>query len=505
MINSKNIKLITSLSADEAKKHLLESESYFNLDFPKYLSFQKILSDVSKILKTKDFKEFKTDTWPAKLDKVNYSLIANKDGRFGWRPFELMHPAIYVSLVNNICEKGNWKFIVNRFKDFEKTVVSCCSLPVITNEEENDVAAQVMAWWQQVEQISIVESLQYSHLLHTDVTDCYGSLYTHSIPWALHGIEDSKREIGNKNLFGNVIDRHIQSGRYGQTNGISQGSVLMDLIAELVLGFVDELITEELSSMRDFKIIRYRDDYRIFTNNDEQGQRILKAVSDNLRTVGMRLSMAKTLVATNVVEGSIKADKKAAIDLQDLGDTNAKTLQKKLLRLHSFGLKHPNSGALRKLLAEMHKSIFKLKTKPDDLEVQVAILSDIAFNSPQTFPAIAGILSHLISLEETSKKQSLWESVQLKMSKIPNNGYLEIWLQRVTKPKSVGFDFESDEAICKIVNGGVVQLWNSEWVNNEKLTAALDSKHLVKKDPEKVSAVIKPKEIDLFGKNAFYY
>jgi hypothetical protein len=99
-------------------------------------------------------------------------------------------------------------------------------------------------------------------------------------------------------------------------------------------------------------------------------------VSDQLRSVGMRLGVAKTFINTNVVEGSIKPDKLAGIDLQDLGESNAQTLQKQLLRLHSFGRRYPNSGALRRLLGELHSKVIEKKVAPDDLTVQVAIATE---------------------------------------------------------------------------------------------------------------------------------
>jgi hypothetical protein len=52
-----------------------------------------------------------------------------------------------------------------------------------------------------------------------------------------------------------------------QTNGIPQGSVLMDFIAEMVLGYIDECLSRCLDEKMDYRIIRYRDDYRIFTNS----------------------------------------------------------------------------------------------------------------------------------------------------------------------------------------------------------------------------------------------
>ena len=64
---------------------------------------------------------------------------------------------------------------------------------------------------------------------------------------------------------------------------------MMDFIAEIVLGYVDEMIGVELGSPADVRILRYRDDYRIFSNTQERGEEVLKTVSDKLRVVGMRL------------------------------------------------------------------------------------------------------------------------------------------------------------------------------------------------------------------------
>ena len=81
--------------------------------------------------------------------------------------------------------------------------------------------------------------------LVTDITDCYGSIYTHSIPWALHTKEKAKKEKATKKLIGNIIDFLLQKMSYDQTNGIPQGSVLMDFIGEIVLGYADLELTKK--------------------------------------------------------------------------------------------------------------------------------------------------------------------------------------------------------------------------------------------------------------------
>jgi RNA-directed DNA polymerase len=498
------MKKLVELSNEEARRHFLKGSSYFNGDIPNYISFEPILTDVAAVLNGGNYAAFKSAD-PNDFPGVNYNFLANKDGKLAWRPLELIHPAIYISLVNVICDPDNWMHIKKRLSEFEGGAVDCCSAPVMSLDNQTDVAMQIRSWWQSVEQRSLIHSLEFSHVLHTDVTDCYGSLYTHSISWAIHGLEEAKKNKRNNSLLGNKIDSHIQASRYGQTNGISQGSVLMDFVAEIVLGYIDEQINSAIGKPTDFRILRYRDDYRIFANSDDRVEEILKVISDKLRSVGMRLGVSKTLLNRNVVEGSIKPDKLAGIDLQDLGDANAKTIQKQLLRLHSFGQRFPNSGALRRLVSEFHTMISKQTECPDDLEVQVAIAADIGFVSPATYPAVAGILSHLISLASTEEKSRLWMKVRKKMARVPYNGYLEIWLQRVTQPRAVGLQFASNEPICKIVNGETPDLWENGWIASNDLKNALRVSKIVVGSVSDTEEVVQPKEVELFKQNAWAY
>ena len=272
-----------------------------------------------------------------------------------------------------------------------------------------------------------------------------------------------------------------------------------------MLGFVDEQINITLGEPNDFRILRYRDDYRIFANSDDRAEEILKTISDKLWSVGMKLGVSKTYLSKNVIEGSIKQDKLAGIDLQDLGDANAKTIQKQLLRLHAFGQRFPNSGALRRLVSEFHTKLSTQTEKPDDLEVQVAIATDIAVVSPVTIPAIAAILSHLISLTSTEEKTWLWTKVRKKLARVPYNGYLEIWLQRVTQPSSVGIKFSSNEPICQIVNGESPDLWENAWIASNDLKAALDVSKIVVSSAADAQEVVTPEEVELFKQNAWAY
>lgn len=125
--------------------------------------------------------------------------------------------------------------------------------------------------------------------------------------------------------------------------------------------------------------------------------------------------------------------------------------------------------------------------------------------SPSTFPAIAGILSHLISLAPQTEKAALWSLVRRKMQRIPYNGYLEVWLQRVTIPKSIALQFDNSEPICKIVAGNKPTLWDNSWLAGIAPKNALDVGKIVVSDPSEVNELIQPEEVQLFKENASHY
>ncbi len=217
------MKNILSLTANEAKEFLLREESYFNFDLPPYFEFKNLLKSIEKEIGGKKLSDFySSKLQPQDLEEVNYKLLSNKDGKYAWRPLQLIHPAIYVNLVNLITEKNNWKKIRDRINYLLKNSrgIDCASLPVISTYYEKNKAAQIVNWSTEVEKKSIVNSLEFDYLFHSDIVDCYSAIYTHTISWALHDKNIAKKERGNKKLIGNLIDWQLQAMSNGQTNGI---------------------------------------------------------------------------------------------------------------------------------------------------------------------------------------------------------------------------------------------------------------------------------------------
>ena len=489
---------VLSLSHRHARTFFLQSSQYCDLELPPYFVFDSILRQTASVLDTKPLKSL-TKSRPSDLPGVNYRLYANKDGRYAWRPLDLIHPALYVSLVNVMTLPENWTTIGKRFEFFHSASepkVKCLSIPVLPSPPEKTKAGQISHWWEQVEQTSIQLSLDYEYLLHTDITDCYSAIYTHSLSWALHGKPHAKRNTDDASMLGNTIDRHIRDMRHGQTNGIPQGSTMMDFLAEIVLAYSDAKLADLIrsQSIDGYQILRYRDDYRIFVNNPQDGERILKCLAEVLTDLGMRLNPEKTQTSTEVIRSSMKEDK-LAYAFRRQRDLN---LEKHLLIIHDHATQHPNSGTLVNALKEYHRVISKSERPKMPLTL-ISIVVDIAYRNPRTYSVAAAILSRLIQMiSSDNDKRSVIDRIRGRFSKIPNTGYLDIWLQRISHRFSPGSEF--DEDLCKLVQQEDVQIWDNQWISSKDLLKAIDSSKIVDRVAlQKISPVVPISEIELFS------
>jgi hypothetical protein len=505
------MRTVLDLNNQDAKAFFLKKESYCSFELPEYICFETLLQVLTEELSGKIIQESTTGLKPKDIEDVNYTLLNNKDGKFAWRPFQLIHPTLYIFLVQEITKKENWKLIKARFNEFYgNDKIECHSIPVAEENDNPDKQNQIYEWWQKVEQRSLALSIEYSHLLHLDITDCYGSIYTHSIDWALHTIEAAKRrkhlkpeDKPKEKEIGQKIDDFIQMMTYGQTNGIPQGSVLMDFIAEMVLGLGDIMLTEELNKLgiTDYKIIRYRDDYRIFTNNPQLSSEIAKVLSDVLSKLNFKINPAKTHSADDVVLGSLKPDKIHWI----YNKRKTENIQQWLIQLYVLGKEYPNSGSLYR---ETKHFLDWLKAKEnsedglsiDNADVLISLLVNLAYNNPRLFTLVTASLSFLIpKIEHSEKQKALLIKIKDKFSQLPNTAYLNIWLQRITLKVNSSITYSGK--LCEKVIDNNVQIWNSDWLN-PKIKKLIDETEIIKRDViEKMDITLSNQELEQLGEN----
>lgn len=441
---------ILNLDATQAKKFFLEAKNYCNLDLPKYINFQELLEKISIKMGNNTYLQIKNDN-PENYDDINYILFNNKDGGYDWRPYQIINPVMYISLVNVITKEENWNEILERFENIESnSYIKCESIPIVESSENllNKKSSQILNWWDKIEQTSIKLALEYDYLFQTDIVNCYAEIYTHSIAWALHTKIIAKQNRNPNGLLGNIIDKHLQNMSYGQTNGIPQGSVLMDFIAEILLKYADELITNHIIQegipKENFYILRYRDDYRIFVKEVSVGREILKIITKELLGLGLKLNINKTSYSNNVILSSIKKD---------------------------------------------------------NIEVLISIVTEIIYKNPRVYVEGNAILSYLFpQIEDESKRKEIIKKVFNKLKRILNSGYFEIWFQRATL-KENELNIEFNENICKLVNNETVELWNISWISTNEIKNIFKRTKIINQDEkDNMPQKIAKEEIKIFSK-----
>ncbi|ATD65579.1 RNA-directed DNA polymerase [Neisseria weixii] len=490
---------ILKLDWDKARSFFLKHESYCNIDLPKYFSFSDLLEKISQEFIGKDLNDFcQSKSAMGKQDGVNHLIYANKDGKLSWRPFQIIHPLVYVALVHEITKEDNWGKLQTRFKKFQSNEkIKCLSIPVQSENKQSDKAQQISSWWEQVEQQSILLALEYDYIFDTDVADCYGSVYTHAIAWAVESKQVAKIERSNHSLLGNFIDKSIQNIQNQQTNGIPQGSVLMDFIAEIILGYIDRILSVTLKKqeIKNYKILRYRDDYRIFVCNPNDGEKILKYLSEIMMPFGFKLNASKTKGSQDVITQSIKKDKLAWLAIPQ---NHRISLQKQILLIRQHSINFPNSGSLNVALNKFDKKLEKARVI-NNLEQLVSIVTDIAYHNPKVIPVCCAIISKL--LNRLDDHGAMAKLVHQKLSRMPNSGFTQIWLQRMLKADLNTYLFS--EKMCDLKQ---ISLWNNKWVKESKMLDVLNNTLIFQQDEfDKLESIIPNEEIDIFNLDIFNY
>lgn len=131
------------------------------------------------------------------------------------------------------------------------------------------------------------------YTLVADISEFYPSLYTHTIPWALHGKSFAKANLGNLTLLGNQLDRLTRIGQEGQTVGIPIGPDTSLVIAELVLASADISFAAGIAGRNGF---RWMDEFEMSFTDFSSAESALAELQHVLAEFELRLNPRKTRI-----------------------------------------------------------------------------------------------------------------------------------------------------------------------------------------------------------------
>lgn len=202
-------------------------------------------------------------------------------------------PFKYYKLCQVLCD--NWPSLQKHFKD--QTIANAYRVSRIhLRKQKNSKILFEMNYkdWKtdgNPETDLLVREREVSrYLVEADISTCFPSIYTHSIPWAIAGKSEAKKHIGDDSCWYNNIDTACQEMKNGETHGLLIGPHASNLISEIILTVIDKKLTEK------YQYFRNIDDYDCYVGSYDEAQLFLKDLEDALREFDLPLNHKKTKI-----------------------------------------------------------------------------------------------------------------------------------------------------------------------------------------------------------------
>ena len=517
---------VNLLNNKNALEYFLGMDQYWTTELPEYFTFEPVLNYAKRVIGDKTLDQcLATNADPMTCVGVNLDVITNKDGRYAVRPLTLANPFLYYMLARDICSETAWKKITECFNLYSNKHITACAIPRVKVDDKPEPfknATSILNWWSSMEQRSIELSLKYRYMFMTDITNCFGQINPESISWAL-ARKDTPHETTENEALASTIRHYLRAMQEGRNIGIPQGSMLFSLIAEIILGYADMLLAQEICECQkngelpedlEYDVLRYVDDYRIFCNDSEALDKISYMLQHILERFNFRMNSSKTRTSSELITDSIKPDKAfyifntPIVSKQTYLEEDGKErkvpeydfdgFQKHLLFIYEFSRRFPNSGQLVRQLEEFSKRIetqlsVKSITKEieyidfetrevsttketierkghlwENISTMVAIAVEIAAKNLRVANNALKIASQILAdmhKEDAYKKKEIIDHIYEKLIRIPNSAFLQVWLQNITHTTD---DWSVSEVynmpLCKVVANQPVTLWNNSWL-----------------------------------------
>lgn len=282
-------------------------------------------------------------------------------------------------------------------------------------------------------------------VLRTDFSRFYHTIYTHSLPWAIHGKQRAKSDRSS-NLFGNLLDGRVRNTQDQQTIGLPVGPDTSFILAEVIGARIDQDLNDELGNLRG---IRYVDDFHLYFDTRAEAEAGYAA----LNRVAKRYELEVNDRKTELFEGPDTGEPvwKTAIKAQNIRGKRAaqrSSLISFVSKAFELAKQYPSEG----VLAYAVKKAAGIKFEQDNSDIYEAFLRASIVHDSSTMPLVTKILyerhqnSQLIQLFELERclgKLALFHS-QLR------HQYEVCWILWLFRVLNMGIPLDAVSAVCEM-------------------------------------------------------
>lgn len=188
---------------------------------------------------------------------------------------------IHIRKLYDRADPNDKKLIHNNYDDLEETTLVKKNIFEMNykNRDDSNIGKKIR--------------IGNKYQVKADISNCFPSIYTHSIPWAMLGKEEAKQLKNDKKEIPNQIDEHTNKMKYNETTGIFIGPHSSNLVSEIILVAVDS----DLRSLKPYKYIRHIDDYTCYLDSKDEAEEFILNLSKCLKKYDLALNHKKTKIS----------------------------------------------------------------------------------------------------------------------------------------------------------------------------------------------------------------
>jgi hypothetical protein len=199
------------------------------------------------------------------------------------RTLGLLHPLAYARLHTTIMANYD-----------EISELTSSKQSAIKIEEHIDGRIIIMNYESHEERTSIAleDTFGKRFRAHTDISNCFGSVYTHSLEWAIQGYEEAKKNLYAKpKHWSSLLDTAFRNTKRNETSGLPIGPAASNIAVEIILCRIDKILEGH-----QFIFTRYIDDYTAYCESHDEAQNFIRLLAHELANYRLTLNLNKTTI-----------------------------------------------------------------------------------------------------------------------------------------------------------------------------------------------------------------
>lgn len=227
-------------------------------------------------------------------------------------------------------------------------------------------------------------SSRHEEFISADIQSFFHSIYTHAIPWAIHG-KDWAKKNRNPKYYGNLIDLVCRNSQNGQTIGLPVGPDTSRLLAEVIASAIDCDLTQKLK-VTGQNASRYVDDYTLGVKNGESGKNVIAQIRRSVADFELELNHEKTAIFSTSMRQGL-GWKQAALQYIPRKDYSHSAFQRFFYEIEEMSTNNTETNIEKFSLQNARSSFIKAE---DWKPIQNALIN-IYRRNPSTINIIAEI------------------------------------------------------------------------------------------------------------------